>query len=261
VPTACPSCGSADLRAVGQGTERIEERLAELFPDVPLARIDRDSTSRKGSLEKLLDGIRHGRYPLLLGTQMLAKGHHFPEVTLVGILDVDQGLFGADYRSPERMAQLILQVAGRAGRARRPGRVLIQTRHPDHPLLQLLTRQGYDAFAEEALAERRMAALPPFSHQVLVRAEAARAEFPLAFLEQAVKAGEALADAAQIECLGPVPAPMERRAGRVRAHLLIQAAQRQPLHRWLTPWIAQLAALPEARRVRWSVDVDPMEML
>jgi primosomal protein N' (replication factor Y) len=261
VPAACPSCGSADLRAVGQGTERIEERLAELFPDVPLARIDRDSTSRKGSLEKLLDGIRHGRYPLLLGTQMLAKGHHFPEVTLVGILDVDQGLFGADYRSPERMAQLILQVAGRAGRARRPGRVLIQTRHPDHPLLQLLTRQGYDAFAEEALAERRMAALPPFSYQVLVRAEAARAEFPLAFLEQAVKAGEELPDAAQIECLGPVPAPMERRAGRVRAHLLIQAAQRQPLHRWLTPWIAQLAALPEARRVRWSVDVDPMEML
>ncbi len=261
VPAACPSCGSPDLRAVGQGTEQIEERLAGLFPDIELARIDRDSTSRKGSLEKLLDGIRRGRYPLLLGTQMLAKGHHFPDVTLVGILDVDQGLFGADYRSPERMAQLILQVAGRAGREQRPGRVLIQTRHPDHPLLQLLTRRGYDAFADEAMAERRLAALPPFSHQVLLRAESTKAEDPPAFLEQAITLGRSLPGSESVEFWGPVPAPMERRAGRVRAHLLIQALQRQPLHRWLGPWVEKLAALPEARRVRWSVDVDPMEML
>jgi primosomal protein N' (replication factor Y) len=261
VPTQCPSCGSPDLRALGQGTEQLEARLAERFPNIPLARIDRDSTSRKGSLEKLLDGIRQGRYPLLFGTQMLAKGHHFPDVTLVGILDVDQGLFGADYRAPERMAQLILQVAGRAGRADRPGRVLIQTRHPEHPLMQLLTRQGYDAFAEEALAERRLAALPPFSYQALVRAESTKASDPLTFLESAAATGRSLPGSEEIEFWGPVPAPMERRAGRVRAHLLIQAAQRQALHRWLNRWVTQLAALPEARRVRWSVDVDPMEML
>jgi primosomal protein N' (replication factor Y) len=192
---------------------------------------------------------------------MLAKGHHFPGVTLVGILDVDQGLFGADYRAPERMAQLILQVAGRAGRAQRPGRVLIQSRHPDHPLMQLLTRQGYDAFAEVALEERRLAALPPFSHQVLMRAESTNANDPPAFLERAAAVGKSLPGCDEIEFWGPVPAPMERRAGRIRAHLLIQARQRQTLHRWLAPWVAQLSALPEARKVRWSVDVDPMEML
>lgn len=260
VPAQCPSCGSPDLRAVGQGTERIEETLGQLFPELPLARIDRDSTSRKGSLEHLLEGIRAGAYPLLLGTQMLAKGHHFPDVTLVGILDVDQGLFGADYRAPERMAQLILQVAGRAGRAERPGRVLIQTRHPDHPLMQRLTRDGYEAFAGEALAERRLAALPPYTHQALLRAEATRASDPLAFLNRAAEMGRGLPGAEPVEFWGPVPAPMERRAGRVRAHLLLQSAQRAALHRWLKQWLQELVALPEARRVRWSLDVDPMEM-
>jgi primosomal protein N' (replication factor Y) len=246
---------------VGQGTERLEARLNELFPDTPLARIDRDSTSRKGSLEKLLAGIRQGRYPLLLGTQMLAKGHHFPEVTLVGIIDVDQGLFGADYRAPERMAQLILQVAGRAGRAERPGRVLIQTRHPDHPVMELLIKQGYDAFAHIALEERRLAQLPPFSHQVLLRAESTKAQDPLAFLERAAQLGRSLPEADKVEFWGPIPAPMERRAGRIRAHLLIQSSQRQQLHRWLSQWVSQLSALPESKRVRWSLDVDPMEML
>jgi primosomal protein N' (replication factor Y) (superfamily II helicase) len=261
VPSQCPSCGSPDLRGIGQGTEQIEERLTQLFPEVPLARIDRDSTRRKGALERLLNGIRAGEYPLLLGTQMLAKGHHFPSVTLVGILEVDQGLFGADYRAPERMAQLILQVAGRAGRAERPGRVLIQTRHPDHPLMQLLTQRGYEAFAEEALAERRLAALPPYTYQVLVRAESTKATAPLEFLQLAANTGKSLAGADQIEFWGPVPAPMERRAGRTRAHLLIQALQRQPLHQWLNLWVERLLVLPEARRVRWSIDVDPMEML
>ena len=182
-------------------------------------------------------------------------------VAMINAFDVDQGLFGADYRAPERMAQLILQVAGRAGRAERPGRVLIQTRHPDHPLMQLLTRQGYDAFAEEALAERRLAALPPFSHQVLVRAESTKASDPMSFLERAAAVGRTMTGAQAIEFWGPVPAPMERRAGRIRAHLLIQALQRQELHRWLPTWVARLSELPEARRVRWSVDVDPMEML
>lgn len=261
VPQQCPECGSPDLRTIGQGTEQIEERLGNLFPEVPLARIDKDSTSRKGALEKLLDGIRSGAYPLLLGTQMLAKGHHFPDVTLVGILDVDQGLFGADYRASERMAQLILQVSGRAGRAARPGRVLIQTRHPEHPLMQILTQQGYGAFSKEALAERRLALLPPFSHQVLIRAESTKASDPIEFLHRAAAVGKSLNGADQIELWGPVPAPMERRAGRIRAHLLVQSSQRKPLHQWLAQWVPELITLPEARKVRWSIDVDPMEML
>lgn len=260
-PNQCPECGSPDLRAIGQGTEQIEDRLSQLFPDTPLARIDRDTTSRKGALEKLLEGIHKGAYPLLLGTQMLAKGHHFPAVTLVGILDVDQGLFGADYRAPERMAQLILQVAGRAGRAEKAGRVLIQTRHPDHPLMQLLIRQGYDTFAKEAMAERKLALLPPYSHQVLIRAESTKAEDPIEFLRQAAEAGRRLPGGEQIELWGPVPAPMERRAGRIRAHLLVQSNQRGPLQRWLSCWITDIGTLPEARKVRWSIDVDPMEML
>jgi primosomal protein N' (replication factor Y) len=261
VPSECPSCGSPDLRPIGQGTERVEETLQQLFPNTGLARIDRDSTSRKGSLEKLLTQIKAGEYPLLLGTQMLAKGHHFPAVTLVAILDVDQGLFGADFRASERMAQLVLQVAGRAGRAERPGRVLIQTRHPDHPLMQLLTRRGYGAFAEEALEERRQANLPPYAHQVLIRAEANRADFPELFLKQLLERCQQLSVAANLEFWGPVPAPMERRAGKTRAHLLVQSNQRQPLHQWLGEAMPLISELPHARKVRWSIDVDPQETL
>ncbi|MEW8507421.1 MAG: primosomal protein N' [Candidatus Thiodiazotropha sp.] len=260
-PDHCPSCGSPDLRPIGQGTERVEETLQRLFPDTPLARIDRDSTSRKGSLEELLSRIKAGDYPLLLGTQMLAKGHHFPNVTLVAILDVDQGLFGADFRASERMAQLVLQVAGRAGRAGRPGRVLIQTRHPDHPLMQLLTSKGYEAFAQEALDERRAAAFPPYAHQVLLRAESTKAADPESFLNQALQLGREINLSASLEFWGPVPAPMARKAGKTRGHLLIQSVERQALHRWLDEWVAKLSQLPGSRRVRWSVDVDPLEML
>jgi len=255
----CPECGDADLRTLGQGTERVEEVLASCFPEAGIARIDRDTTRRKGSLDQLLNGIRKGKYSLLLGTQMLAKGHHFPDVTLVGILDVDQGLFGADFRAAERMAQLIIQVAGRAGRAEKPGRVLIQTRHPDHPMMQLLVRQGYAAFAAEMLAEREAAAFPPFSYQALLRAEAPQEKAPREFLEEARSLAETLAGG-RVELWGPVPAPMERRAGRFRAHLLLQSNQRADLQRLLTPWVRQLATLKSARRVRWSIDVDPQEM-
>ncbi|MBW9264339.1 MAG: primosomal protein N' [Candidatus Thiodiazotropha sp. (ex. Lucinisca nassula)] len=260
-PNQCPECGCPDLRPLGQGTERVEEALQRHFPGTPLARIDRDSTSRKGALEQILSRIKAGEFPLLLGTQMLAKGHHFPDVTLVAILDVDQGLFGADFRASERMAQLVLQVAGRAGRAERPGRVLIQTRHPDHPLMQLLTKRGYEAFADEALEERRAAAFPPYSHQVLLRAESTKAADPENFLNQAIKVGRALNGNGSLEFWGPVPAPMARKAGKTRAHLLIQSAHRQPLHQWLTKWVSEIARLSEARRVRWSIDVDPQEML
>ncbi|MCU0766374.1 MAG: primosomal protein N' [Gammaproteobacteria bacterium] len=258
-PPSCPACGTADLRDLGQGTERLEEAVARLFPGHPAVRIDRDSTRRRGALERSIEGIRSGRFPLLVGTQMLAKGHHFPNVTLVVVIDADQGLYGTDFRASERMAQLIEQVAGRAGRADKPGRVLIQTRHPDHPLLQLLVRDGYAAFARAALAEREAARLPPFVHQVLWRAEAARPEPPAVFLE-------ALADLVRrqsgpsLEVWGPVPAPMERRAGRYRAHLLVQSADRPALQAGLAHWVEAAIALPEARRVRWSVDVDPAEL-
>ncbi len=256
----CPKCNSEALHPVGQGTEQLEEVLSQHFPEQPIARIDRDSTRRKGALEKILNEIHSGHYRILLGTQMLAKGHHFPDVTLVGILDVDQGLFSADYRAAERMAQLIEQVAGRAGRASKPGRVLIQTRHPDHPLLQTLVHQGYNAFAQICLDERRDAQLPPFSYQALLRAESPSAEESLRFLEDATAQAKAF-DARGIEFWGPVPAPMERRAGRLRAQLLIQADHRSILHKLLSQWIPVLCKLKRSRRVRWSIDVDPQEML
>jgi len=258
VDTVCPLCGSVDLRAVGHGTERLETALRPLFPGIGIARLDRDSTRRRGSLESLLADIHNGDRRILIGTQMLAKGHHFPEVTLVGIVDADQGLYGVDFRSSERMAQLILQVAGRAGRAEKPGTVIIQTHHPDHPLLRVLVAEGYPAFAAAALTERQEALLPPFAHQALLRAEAVDPERALAFLNAARALAEPIADG--LELLGPAPAPMERRAGRYRAHLLLQAARRQDLHRLLDPWIARLWARPADRQVRWSLDVDPVEL-
>ncbi|MEJ1421779.1 MAG: primosomal protein N' [Candidatus Sedimenticola sp. (ex Thyasira tokunagai)] len=259
LPHRCPECNGDDLRPLGQGTERLEELLVQQLPEVAIVRIDRDTTRRKGSLEKLLQEIKEGKHSLLLGTQMLAKGHHFPDVTLVGILDVDQGLFSADYRAAERMAQLIVQVAGRAGRAEKPGRVVVQTRHPDHPLMQLLVREGYGAFAVEALAERKETQFPPFSYQALLRAEGPKEGTPREFLDEAAALAGELAQQ-DIELWGPVPAPMERRAGRFRAHLLIQSSRRGVLQKLLSQWIPQLSKLKSSRRVRWSIDVDPQEM-
>jgi len=255
---ACPACGSEALRPLGAGTERLEEALQGLFPDTGIARIDRDTTRRKGAMQAMLDEVHAGRARILVGTQMLAKGHHFPEVTLVGLIDIDQGLFSADFRATERMAQLITQVAGRAGRAERPGQVLIQTHHPEHPLLQRLLAEGYAAFAQAALEERRQANLPPYSYLALLRAEAADPSLPLAFLQHARELAEGLG--ARGVQLGPIPAPMERRAGRVRAQLLLQAAQRGALHRLLAPWLLQLEGDKLGRKVRWSLDVDPQEM-
>jgi primosomal protein N' (replication factor Y) len=254
---ACPECKATELIPVGAGTERLEERLRQEFPDVGIARIDRDTTRRKGAMQSLLDGVHDGSSRILVGTQMLAKGHHFPNVTLVGMVDVDQGLFSADFRGPERMAQLIVQVAGRAGRAERRGQVLIQTHHPDHPLLQVLLRDGYSAFAQAALDERKQAQLPPFHYMALLRAEAVDADGPLRFLQ---RARELAAGTRGVQILGPVPAPMERRAGRYRAQLLLSAANRGAMHRLLTPWVLQLEAEKLGRKVRWSLDVDPQEM-
>jgi primosomal protein N' (replication factor Y) len=211
-------------------------------------------------LQAVLDAIHAGNTNILVGTQMLAKGHHFPNVTLVGILDADGGLFGADFRAAERMAQLLVQVAGRAGRGQRPGRVLIQTHHPDHPLLRVLVREGYRHFGQAALDERKLAALPPFSCLALLRAEAPQRHRAMEFLEQARQCAVHLADKS-VQALGPVPAPMERRAGRFRGHLLLQCEQRAPLHGLLLPWLEELETLKSARRVRWSLDVDPQEMM
>ena len=262
-PHQCPSCNNVDLRPIGAGTERAEERLQILFPDTPVLRIDRDSTSRKGSMDALLATISSGQPCIMIGTQMLAKGHHFPRVTLVAILNADGGLFSADFRASEKMAQLIVQVAGRAGRASDLGRVIIQSQLADHPLLVQLSEQGYFAFAEQALSERRATGLPPFSHLALLRADALKAELADVFLEDAYSIAEQLLEQLKIEgveLLGPITSPMERRAGRYRAQLLLQANSRAQLHRLLTPLCNNLENLPSARQSRWSLDVDPIDL-
>ncbi len=257
VPAACPACGGQGLIPLGAGTERLEQRLRTRFPGVPLARIDRDTTRRKGSLEQALGQARSGQCRILVGTQMLSKGHHFPEVTLVGIVDVDQGLFSTDFRASERLAQGIVQVAGRAGRAERPGEVILQTHLPEHPLLQTLIHAGYARFAEAALAERRAAALPPWRLLAVLRAEAPRPEAPRVLLAEVASA---LPASEGVEILGPAPAPMERRAGRWRAQLLALAERRSALEPVLDAWLACLEARPAARNVRWSLDVDPLDL-
>ncbi|MBI5041677.1 MAG: primosomal protein N', partial [Gammaproteobacteria bacterium] len=259
IPVQCPHCGCADLRPLGAGTERVEKALERQFPGIPFVRIDRDSTRRKGRLEDLLAQAASGEARILLGTQMLAKGHHFPGVTLVGILEADQGLFSADFRAGERLAQQVIQVAGRSGRAERPGEVLIQTHHPEHPLLQQLVEAGYPAFAAAALVERQAAGLPPFSNLALLRAEATDARAPERFLSEARDAVDAKLIAG-LEFWGPVPSPMERRAGRFRAQLLLVARDRKRLHRLLTNWVPRLGELKSARKVRWSLDVDPIDL-
>jgi primosomal protein N' (replication factor Y) len=260
VPQRCPECGSGDLRPLGMGTQRVEQALRAQLPEAGIVRVDRDSTARRGALEAALDQAASGEAQVLLGTQMLAKGHDFPNVTLVGILDADQGLFGADFRAPERMAQLVTQVAGRAGRADKPGEVLIQTHQPEHPLLRALVRHGYRRFAEQALDERRQAELPPFASLALLRAEATDRDLPHAFLAEARDAAAARA-APAVQVLGPVPAPMERRAGRYRAQLLLQAPRRAELQALLDAWVPVLDGLRSGRKVRWSLDVDPQEVL
>ncbi|MFB4392708.1 MULTISPECIES: primosomal protein N' [unclassified Pseudomonas] len=263
LPLQCPQCAHVDLRPVGAGTERAEERLKTLFPQYPVLRVDRDSTSRKDAMQQLFSTIQRGQPSILVGTQMLAKGHHFPKVTLVAILDADGGLFSGDFRASERMAQLIVQVAGRAGRADEPGKVIVQTHLAEHPLLVQLTEQGYFAFAEQALSERRAAGLPPFSHLALLRAEAHKPGQAEGFLDEACAGAERLLaeqGAQGIELLGPVPAPMERRAGRFRAQLLIQANARAALHRLISSWLLVLEQMPSGRQVRWSLDVDPVDL-
>ena len=262
LPDTCPSCASVDLRPLGSGTERTEETLAAQFPDVPVRRIDRDSTRRRDALEQILGEVRRGDPCLLVGTQMLAKGHHLPHVTLVVVINADGGLYAADFRALEHSAQLLEQVAGRAGRAADPGRVLVQTLHPDDPHLNQLAAHGYAALARHLLAERRSAQLPPFSFMALLRVESPQAEAATQLVSEAAQQVRDWLETqpVQVRCLGPIPAPMERRQNRYHLHVMLSAAKRSHLHqaaRFLVYWLENNR---EARRVRWSLDIDPQTL-
>lgn len=255
VPAMCPACRADALQGAGEGTEQLEQVLGERFPDVPLLRFDRDTVRRKGEFHRLSEQVKTGESCLLVGTQMLAKGHHFPKVTLVVIVNLDQALYSADFRALERMGQLMLQVAGRAGRDQLPGEVILQTHYPRHESVSTLLESGYEAFATEISRDRQMAALPPFSYQALLRADATRKDDVRAFLHHAKRCFPA----GGAELYGPFPAMMERRGGRTRWYLLAQSARRPELHQQLDEWVGQIQGLPQARKVRWVVDVDPQD--
>jgi primosomal protein N' (replication factor Y) len=258
IPVSCANCAQA-LNAVGQGTERVEETMARLFPAAPLARLDRDTAAARGAVQGVLDRVHSGEARILIGTQMLTKGHHFPEVSLVVVLDADQGLFASDFRATERLAQTITQVAGRAGRGRLAGEVLIQTQFPEHPLLHRLIDDGYEEFAVGALQERREAGWPPYSRLAMLRAEAKDSLGLDAFLRAAVDSSQRL-QAAGVKVLGPASALIARRADHFRAHLLVETASRAALQRFLTQWLPLVEQLPGPAGLRWSIDVDPLEV-
>lgn len=268
----CPACESLNLNALGVGTERLEEALMRHFPDKNIVRIDKDTTRKKGALQNAVARVKTGEADILLGTQMIAKGHHFPNVTLVVILDIDHALFSSDFRSLEHLGQLLTQVSGRAGREERMGKCVLQSCHPQHPLLSNLLTKGYASFAEQLLLERRNAGLPPYSYQALMRCEAktlAQAMQFLNFFKQRWVKKNAANEANKINApssmhgltlLGPVSSPMERRAGRFHAQLLIQAPQRKVLQALLKWWIQEAESAPLGKAVRWSLDVDPIDM-
>ena len=255
IPRACPTCGNVDLKPLGRGTQRLEETLQERFPAARVVRIDRDSARRRADLVRTLEGIRRGEGDILVGTQLLAKGHDFPGLTLVGVVNADTALLSTDYRAAERLFAVLEQVAGRAGRRERPGEVLIQTRYPGHPLFQSLARHDFAGFAESQLAERRAAGFPPFVFEAALRAEAAKLDIAIDFLEQAASAVPHPDDVAVYD---PVPNVLTRRAGLERAQLLVQSRSRPALQSFLAGLSEHLFAnVP--RNVRWHLDVDPLE--
>ena len=255
VPRECPTCGNVDLRPLGRGTQRIEETLAVLFPAARILRIDRDSTRKRAALARALENINRGEGDILVGTQLLAKGHDFPNLTLVCVLNADSALLSTDYRSAERLFATLAQVGGRSGRREQPGEVLVQTRYPAHPMFQALMRHDYAGFAESQLAEREGAGFPPFVHEAALRAEATRLEAAMAFLRAAARLMEV---PAQVQIYDPVPHVITRRAGVERAQLLLQSHSRPALQEFLRLWSAALPA-SSSRGVRWHLDVDPIE--
>jgi len=256
VPHTCPSCGNADLQPVGIGTQRVESALQEHFPKARILRVDRDSTRNKGTWNAMRQQIHDEAVDILVGTQILAKGHDFPNLTLVGVLNPDGALYSSDFRASEKLFAQLAQVAGRAGRADKPGEVLIQTAFPDHPLFRALREHDYDAWAKILLAERQSAGFPPFVYQVLLRAEGKQQAGVYDFLQQAREAAMALSQ--PVEVYGVVPSAMPRRANHMRAQLLVQCATRKPLQQFLRTWRPLLDALP-AQKLRWSLDIDPLE--
>jgi len=258
IPKICPECNNDQLVPLGLGTERVEETLKDIVPDATLLRIDRDTVRSRDDMHKMLEKIHNNQCQILIGTQMLAKGHHFPNVTMVAILNADNGLLSSDFRAEEYTAQLMMQVAGRAGRAEKPGEVYIQTYNPHHPLLLQLINFGYHSFAMENLIERQKANLPPFSYFALFRAEDKNASKALEFLEQLKDKTNTLVKT-NIKLLGPIPAPMQRKAGYYRAQLLISSKNRNSLHDLLEPLVQYIETL-KTTTLRWSLDIDPMDM-
>jgi primosomal protein N' (replication factor Y) len=255
VPKGCPTCGNVDLKPLGRGTQRVEEALQARFPGARVVRIDRDSARRRGELARTLEGVRRGEGDILVGTQLLAKGHDFPNLTLVGVLNADTALVSTDYRAAERLFAVLAQVAGRAGRRERPGEVLVQTRYPGHPLFAALARHDFAGFAESQLEERRSAGFPPLVFEAALRAEATKLDTAMRFLRTAA----ALADAPEgVHVYDPVPNILTRRAGLERAQLVIQSHSRPALQAYLGAISARLFE-HAPREVRWHLDVDPIE--
>jgi primosomal protein N' (replication factor Y) len=254
-PRACPTCGNQALHGVGHGTQRIEELLRELLPTARVMRIDRDSTRRRHAAEQAFEAVHAGDVDVLVGTQMIAKGHDFQGVALVVVLNPDGQLASHDFRAPERLFSTLVQVAGRAGRGGQASRVLVQTRFPAHPLFAALARHDYAAFADGQLAERRSANMPPYTFQALLSAEARTMEAALGFLQQARDA--APSDSA-VRVFDPVPMALQRLAGVERAQLVVEADRRGPLQSFLRTWIEVLRATRS--RVRWQIEVDPQEI-
>jgi primosomal protein N' (replication factor Y) len=255
IPEACPTCGNVDLRPMGRGTQRVEEFLGQRFPGARIVRIDRDSARRRAELTRTLEGVRRGEADILVGTQLLAKGHDFPDLTLVGVLNADTALLSTDYRAAERLYAVLAQVAGRAGRRERPGEVLVQTRYPEHPLFRALATHDYAGFAESQLAERRAAGFPPFVFEAALRAEAKKLDTALRFLRTAVASIEC---PEEVRCYDPAPHVLTRRAGYERAQLLMQSPSRPVLQSFLSEMTKNLS-VNAPRDVRWHVDVDPIE--
>lgn len=258
VPTACPTCGNVDLAALGRGTQRVEEGLAQTMPGASIVRIDADSTRRKGSAQAMFERVHSGEIDVLVGTQMVAKGHDFERVTLVAVLGADAALFSHDFRAPERLFQQLMQVAGRSGRAEVAGRVLVQTRYAEHPLFAALVAHDYARYAELLLEDRRSAGLPPFTFQAILRAEAKKLDAALEFLAQA----KAAALGEGVRAYDPVPMALTRRAGIERAQLLVESNSRARLQAFLPVWIDALGGRAGGRKgaVKWHVEVDPLEI-
>jgi len=264
VPQACPDCGDQDMQPIGRGTQRIEEHLAEIFPEARVARIDADSTRKKGSAQALFASVHAGEVDILVGTQMVAKGHDFANLGLVGVLNADAMLFSQDFRAPERLFAQLMQVAGRAGRHTGHGEVLVQTGYPEQAVYQALLKHDYSGFAQHSMREREAASLPPYSHQALLSAEARDLNVALEFLQSAREAAQAVMVAHKTENLiilyDPVPLRIVRVDNMCRAQLLVEATHRPALQSLLRNWLSELQSHPDLRRIRWQLEVDPLEI-